>query len=918
MASELIITSARKGLDGGSGFQPVLRTRGMAPSLAERIRIRAGYSHPYTQGDARNPIVFVHRTERVGGENLHFLIRLADAGSDHTGRSNFLAHAIVLDSGEAKRKPAGPAETMRRFPFRTSWDEPSRESGSPTVIGGERPPSPCAAWSAAGLDPGIAGDLAESAMKGETTRVVTRPGDDVLLLFADALALVAPAKRWQVTFTTCEIEPVEANWRAVRSDLPQSRGLASTPGVIDLSRPGARGSDSPYARYARGDAGTVLPWESATSPGSTVPPSPQNDGRSQSTVPPEDGTQNRDRFLEVDGNAGFDLGAAVRLPVVPPQSSVAPPHPGKRNLESVTRTRANAAGTRKPVTFDRPESDPYLAIKYIGGGLLIVATCVGLYVFQSGWLATDEIPQARREPVEPESDIGEQFARDLSKEKLERDRRKSEAEETRKAAEAKAAADLEIAAQQQAENEKKAQAAREAEAAREQEAAAIAAAKKKAFADVALIPDTITDDLPSPSGPLGNETPVKHVDLGPFDFANLVTADFRLAYPRDNFEGATLLADVRRVPDAESPTWSIESTAPNVEQPSQQLLARLVARDGRLHLEPSKDFRNNNWRFALMRRSVLLVIAADPDKTEEPARVVREIRLVRPRHGDLSLTVDPIGGKAGVLPLSPLLPIAIAGSTDGADRKLPLAGCKIYYDATWGEDVQAKAADGSSVDSLDNTNSQATLPLPWRADWPSIVTIIKASFQDGVLTAKPEIRAPKANWHTLAFLDTLRDSQEKQAETRLENNWRIATKLLQSALTEKQAQSLVGSLKNCELTLRDFGMPDEEKELNGAVRNFMDKASGKVDAKSVPEHPRESLLKVLAAVERKAKDRVGELLEIRSALRKPLTIRVTHIASDAYDGDDKYEVPLFISGTPEDTERQVGEGVPSTVQDPLQ
>ena len=85
MASELIITSARKGLDGGSGFQPVLRTRGMAPSLAERIRIRAGYSHPYTQGDARNPIVFVHRTERVGGENLHFLIRLADAGSDHTG-----------------------------------------------------------------------------------------------------------------------------------------------------------------------------------------------------------------------------------------------------------------------------------------------------------------------------------------------------------------------------------------------------------------------------------------------------------------------------------------------------------------------------------------------------------------------------------------------------------------------------------------------------------------------------------------------------------------------------------------------------------------------------------------------------------------------------------------------------------------
>ena len=916
MASELIITSARKGLDGGSGFQPVLRTRGMAPSLAERIRIRAGYSHPYTQGDARNPIVFVHRTERVGGENLHFLIRLADAGSDHTGRSNFLAHAIVLDSGEAKRKPAGPAETMRRFPFRTSWDEPSRESGSPTVIGGERPPSPCAAWRAAGLDPGIAGDLAESAMKGETTRVVTRPGDDVLLLFADALALVAPAKRWQVTFTTCEIEPVEANWRAVRSDLPQSRGLGSAPGVIDLSRPGARGSDSPYARYARGNAGAVLPWESVTSPGSTVPPSPQNDGRCQSTVPPEDGTQNRDRFLEVDGNAGFDLGAAVRLPVVPPQSSVAPPHPGKRNLESVTRTRASTAGTRKPVTFDRPESDPYLAIKYMGGGLLIVATCVGLYVFQSGWLATGEIPQARRAPIANESDVGEQFARNVSKDAVERDRRDSEAEQARKATEQKEAADLRLAAQQEAQKEQKTKAAREAEEEQARKATASATARQKAFADIALMPDTIRQDLPIPGGTLDDSGLIKPIDLGHFDYSNLSEVHFRLAYPVDEFAGQSLLADVQRSPEETTPTWRIESRTQTPEGPSQQLLARLINRGSQLYLEPSDAFTRDNWRFALMRRSVLLVIAADPDKPGAPPRVVRAIRLVRPRQGDLSLTVDPIGGKA-VLPLSPLLPIAIAGSTDGTDRKLPLAGCEIYFDATWGEDVQAKAADRSSVDSLDNTNPQAILPLPWRAEWPPVVTIVKASFQDGVLTAKPDIRDPKA-MDTLAFLNTLRESQEKQAETRLNKNWRNATKLLQSAITEKQMQAVVGSLRNCELTLRDFGMPDEEKELNAAVRNFMDKASGKGDAKSVSENPRESLLKVLAAVEKKAKDRVGELLEMRAALHKRLTIRVTHIASDAYDGDEKYKVPLFISSTPEDSERQAGEGALNTVHDPLQ
>ena len=64
MTAELVITSAPKGIDGGSGFQPVLRTRGMHPPLAERIRIRSGYSHPYPHGDQRNPVIFIHADRR--------------------------------------------------------------------------------------------------------------------------------------------------------------------------------------------------------------------------------------------------------------------------------------------------------------------------------------------------------------------------------------------------------------------------------------------------------------------------------------------------------------------------------------------------------------------------------------------------------------------------------------------------------------------------------------------------------------------------------------------------------------------------------------------------------------------------------------------------------------------------------------
>ena len=918
MASELIITSARKGLDGGSGFQPVLRTRGMAPSLAERIRIRAGYSHPYTQGDARNPIVFVHRTERVGGENLHFLIRLADAGSDHTGRSNFLAHAIVLDSGEAKRKPAGPAETMRRFPFRTSWDEPSRESGSPTVIGGERPPSPCAAWRAAGLDPGIAGDLAEIAMKGETTRVVTRPGDDVLLLFADALALVAPAKRWQVTFTTCEIEPVEANWRAVRSDLPQSRGLASTPGVIDLSRPGARGSDSPYARYARGDAGTVLPWESATSPGSTVPPSPQNDGRSQSTVPPEDGTQNRDRFLEVDGNAGFDLGAAVRLPVVPPQSSVAPPHPGKRNLESVARTRANAAGTRKPVTFDRPESDPYLAIKYIGGGLLIVATCVGLYVFQSGWLATDEIPQARRAPIANESDVGEQFARNLSKDAVERDRRDSEAEQARKATEQKEAAERELAAQQEAQKEQETKAAREAEEEQARKATASATARHKAFADIALMPDTIRQDLPIPGGTLDDSGLIKPIDLGPFDYSNLSEVNFRLAYPVDEFAGQSLLADIHKTPEETTPTWRIESRTQTPDGPSQQLLARLINRGGQLLLEPSDDFTKDNWRFALMRRSVLLVIAADPGKPGVPPRVVREIRLVRPGTGQLQLTMDPTQSKATSLEMGPHLPKSISWSPDRDQVILPQVGCRIHYAIQWAGAV-IPIAPGKPHGVFDSAMKDIEVRL---GDRPLTITRLlnkrvstislgvlaarlKVSFPQGFIKLQPTLDGPAVPGDPFEYLRNWSRFDGNKSEREIE----ASNKALQHMLEGQQGPQWETAIAQLRSILSNSYMTDEVKELEQAVNKL------KEDQQKIP--PVASALddfrKAVGELAERAIRRVPEVRDVRNRLTEKVVLTVSRIESEAVSGDEVYSVPLFVADGEEGKERPGDEATPTAV-----
>jgi len=341
MAHELIITSVRKGLDGGSGYQPVLRTRDMSQAVAERLQIRCGYSHPYPHGDPRNPIVYIHRIERVAGETLHLLARICDAGSDHTGRSNFLAHLVSAPDGETRRSPAGPADVARNLAFTTSWSGPPRESDPITLIGMDRSPGPCAAWRAAGLDPGIAGDLAETAAKNGDVRLIVRVNDDVLALFADALSLVPPAKRWRVTFNTCEIEPFDASWRAVREDLPQAKAIRGTPRVIDLTVPGVTGGDHGYARFARGQE-AQLPWQISAPQNPHIHAAAHETATSRSPV----AAASAERAANTS-HQPRPPGMAARHGQLPPQL---PPHhpPSRRNLLDEIETDLKAATAQRP------------------------------------------------------------------------------------------------------------------------------------------------------------------------------------------------------------------------------------------------------------------------------------------------------------------------------------------------------------------------------------------------------------------------------------------------------------------------------------------------------------------------------------------------------------------------------------------
>lgn len=266
MIERLVITSVERGLGSGPGLQPVLRTKGMRPAVAERLRLRSGYAHPYPFGDRRNPVVYFHRIETVAGQRLHVLARVGDAGSDYSGRSNRISDLLALDVAECQRRPGGPAAVAESFSWFQSWSDPPREVEPPIPLaaGGADEPSlrACATWAAATGDAGWAGELAKSFLDGRSAVVIARPVDDVLRLFAEAMQLLPLASRWNVTFTSCELEPSSTVWRAIRSDITRlprggdGRGL--TIDVEAIGREKAAAPDHAYSRFARG-AG-LAPW----------------------------------------------------------------------------------------------------------------------------------------------------------------------------------------------------------------------------------------------------------------------------------------------------------------------------------------------------------------------------------------------------------------------------------------------------------------------------------------------------------------------------------------------------------------------------------------------------------------------------------------------------------------------------------
>lgn len=258
MGQEILYTSAPQGLrPGASGFCTVCSTAGMEPNLAEFLEGFSGYPHPFKPPDPRtkeNPVNYSHVLWTIGGQRYSILSRVADAGLDYTGRTNLLAHHVALPRREADRCPGGPAWVLAQDDFSiTKWDGQLKTIPGQKPATTEKPLSKCVAWEQAAGDAGYAGILAESVKdKGGRPVVVIYPSHcDTLALLVEALSLLPPEKRWNVTFATLYsriYSSFDCQWRFVFHESAEARAAKRDPQslVLDLTKgalPPARGGE---------------------------------------------------------------------------------------------------------------------------------------------------------------------------------------------------------------------------------------------------------------------------------------------------------------------------------------------------------------------------------------------------------------------------------------------------------------------------------------------------------------------------------------------------------------------------------------------------------------------------------------------------------------------------------------------------
>ncbi len=256
MIAELIHTSVARGLKPGSrGFTTVAHTRDMPGWLSELLERISGYRFDPAATGAADPqaVLYRHGVLTRASQTYHVLSRIAPCAADYSGRSNRIAHHIVLDP--RARNDAGPAWLLQQpGVFLSAWEgEPRLLAQRAALPDAAVDPQPCQAWQDCAGDAGWAGELLRrwQANPRAPLHVWHETPSDMLRLLSEACALLPPGRRWDFTFQTRVLESVPRDMTCAVRCVPDGVGGAAPSGAtLDLTQPGALG-DHAFAAAAR-------------------------------------------------------------------------------------------------------------------------------------------------------------------------------------------------------------------------------------------------------------------------------------------------------------------------------------------------------------------------------------------------------------------------------------------------------------------------------------------------------------------------------------------------------------------------------------------------------------------------------------------------------------------------------------------
>ncbi|MDV6030573.1 MAG: hypothetical protein F9B45_10815 [Phycisphaera sp. RhM] len=241
-SSELVYTSAPRGLRPGSrGFCTVTMSESMPAGLVGPLESLSAYHPADTHGPS--PINHMHVQIKVAGRPVNVLSRIAESPPDYTGRTNKIAHHVVVAA--ADRAAGGPAAVLRQPGFAIeTWDGEVRKIPEPKMIPqADSPPRIAQTWAKQSGDAGWAGAVAsvfDSQTPGAPLYLIYWPEQnaELLALVDEAICLLPESKRWNATFSThaSELPPgVDCRLRCLIAGSPEALALPRSAMKLDMA-----------------------------------------------------------------------------------------------------------------------------------------------------------------------------------------------------------------------------------------------------------------------------------------------------------------------------------------------------------------------------------------------------------------------------------------------------------------------------------------------------------------------------------------------------------------------------------------------------------------------------------------------------------------------------------------------------------